>query len=297
MKKRFKILGVLLFLGILFLHFYLPRIITEIRNPLTQIDFDEVELPKEVETKYFTSFDGLKLCYNLRYTNQPITKGTIILLHGIRSRKEQYLELSQYLSLRGYNTVALDLRAHGKSEGTHCTFGVKEKQDISFLIDKLSSLGIVDEIGIWGQSLGGAITLQATAYDSRIKYAIVESTFTDLKTIVADYMEFNLGFKSKFLNQYLVYRAGKIAGFTPAEASPLLACKNITVPILLVHGNHDKRINIKYGKANFQNINSKHKQFLEIDKATHLNVWKIGGEEYFKQVLTFLENVRHEKID
>ena len=182
MKKTLKILVIILFTGILILHFYIPRIITEIKNPLTEVKFDKVKLPEEVVTKYFMSFDGYKQYYNLRHSNQPVVKGTIILLHGIRSRKEQYLELSNYLSLRGYNTVALDLRAHGSSEGVHCTFGVKEKRDVASLIDELYSLGLENNLGVWGQSLGGAVAIQSTAFDDRIQFAIVESTFTNLKT-------------------------------------------------------------------------------------------------------------------
>lgn len=291
MKKALKIFGIILFLGILFLHFYIPRIITEIKGPLIQAGFEEINLPEGIQKKYFTTFDGLEQCYNLRFGQQSITKGTIILLHGIRSRKEHFITLSNLLSLKGYNTVALDLRAHGESEGTHCTFGVKEKQDVAYLIDELNTLGIVDKIGIWGQSLGGAVALQATSFDSRINYAIVESTFIDLATITADYMQLNLGFSSELLTNYLVCRAGKIAGFKPDLASPLIECKSITVPVLIVHGNKDKRIKIAYGKANYKNLNTKNKKFLEVEGATHLNVWEVGGEEYFKKVFNFLEGI------
>lgn len=296
MKKTLKILAIILFTGVLILHFYIPRIITEIKNPLTEVTFDKLKLPEEFVTKYFMSFDGYKQCYNLRYSNQPVVKGTIILLHGIRSRKEQYLELSEYLSLRGYNTIALDLRAHGSSEGVHCTFGVKEKRDVASLIDELYSLGLENNLGVWGQSLGGALAIQSTAFDDRIQFAIIESTFTDLKTITADYMELNLGFRSQNLSDYLVSRAGEIAEFNPNEANPLILCKEITVPVLMVHGSNDKRINIKYGKANFQNLNSNNKQFLEIENATHLNVWKVGGEAYLNQVFKFLKRVNKNNL-
>lgn len=290
MKKGLKISITILIITILISHFYLPRIITEIKNPLVYREFDDIKLPNEFELNNFVSFDDLKLEYFIKYCKTKLPKGTIILLHGIRSNKEHFIELSTYLASKGYNAVALDLRAHGYSEGKHCTFGVKEKKDIVSLIDDLKSKGL-DKIGIWGQSLGGAIALQSTEYDQRIQFAIVESTFTDLESIVADYTEFHLGIKNQFLNEYLVYRAGKIAGFNPEIASPYKACKNISVPTLIVHGNDDKRIDIQYGKANFKVLKSNNKQFIEVDKATHLNVWEIGGEDYFNNVLEFIEGV------
>ncbi len=288
MKKGLKILITILIVTILISHFYIPRIITEIKNPLTYRELDDIKLPNEFMVNNFVSFDDFQLEYFIKYSKTNSAKGTIILLHGIRSKKEHFIELSTYLASKGYNAVALDLRAHGNSEGKHCTFGVKEKKDIANLIDDLKSKGF-DKIGVWGQSLGGAVALQATEYDKRIQFAIVESTFTDLKTVVADYTGFHLGIKNQFINEYLVYRAGKIAGFNPEVASPYKACENISVPTLIVHGNDDKRIDIQYGRANYKGLKSHNKQFIEVDKATHLNVWEKGGKEYFNKVLEFIQ--------
>ncbi|MFT5055883.1 MAG: esterase/lipase [Pseudoalteromonas distincta] len=65
--------------------------------------------------------------------------------------------------------------------------------------------------------------------------------------------------------------------------------KNIEQPILIIHGNKDKRINIQYAKSNFSKIPSSKKEFIEIENANHLNVWKIGGSKYFERVITFIE--------
>ena len=48
-----------------------------------------------------------------------------------------FIDLSTFLSENGFNSVALDLRAHGESEGQLCSFGVNEKKDIQKLIDYL----------------------------------------------------------------------------------------------------------------------------------------------------------------
>ena len=125
----------------------------------------------------------------------------------------------------------MDLRAHGKSGGTHCTFGVKEKNDISELINVLEKKeNIDDNIGIWGQSLGGAIGLQAIGNDKRIKFGIIESTFSDFKTITNDYFNYHIGFNVKLLTNYLVSRAGKIADFAPEDAKPEKYCTKIKQP-------------------------------------------------------------------
>ena len=43
---------------------------------------------------------------------------TILFLHGVMARSDQYLQTcSQLHSLTGDNVIALDLRGHGKSDG------------------------------------------------------------------------------------------------------------------------------------------------------------------------------------
>jgi len=98
---------VLFVIGLLFTHFYLPRFITEIRNPLVLLVKGKNQLHLssgfqgtglEGKTISFNSFDGVELSAYLTYSGTDSTKGTIILLHGIRSSKECFKGLSKRLS-------------------------------------------------------------------------------------------------------------------------------------------------------------------------------------------------------
>jgi dipeptidyl aminopeptidase/acylaminoacyl peptidase len=294
-KRTFLILFVV---GLLLTHFFIPRLIAEIRNPVVGLIKRNPNVSHKLtgnensETKRkiisINSFDGIKLSASITYSKLDSVKGTIILLHGIRSNKSQFLDLSNFLSENGYNTVAMDLRAHGESEGQFCSFGVNEKKDVQKLIDHLSQNENMTHIGIWGQSLGGAISLQALGFDERLKFGIVESAFTDFHTIVNDYFDLHAGFSFAPFSNYLVNRTGSIAEFDPYDASPIKYCERIVQPILIVHGNEDERIHIKYGRENFSKIQSEDKEFIEIDNANHNNVWKVGGKEYFDKILLFL---------
>jgi dipeptidyl aminopeptidase/acylaminoacyl peptidase len=295
--KRFLIL--VLILGALLTHFFIPRLITEIRNPVVglikrnknsshKIITNNNNSEVKSKTISIQSFDDFKLSARITYSNTEHPKGTIILLHGIRSNKNHFIELSEFLSKNGFNAVALDSRAHGESEGDFCSFGVNEKKDIQSLITYLSDNENLDHFGVWGQSLGGAIGLQAMGFDNRIKFGIIESAFSDFRSTVDDYFQLYAGFSFEPFSNYLVTRAGTIAEFDQNDASPITYCENIYQPILLVHGNIDERINIKYAKANFSKIPSQQKELLEIDNAKHADVWKIGGDAYFDKVLKFL---------
>jgi alpha-beta hydrolase superfamily lysophospholipase len=220
-------------------------------------------------------------------------RGTIILLHGIRGYKEYFTDLTAQLNDSGYNTLALDLRAHGSSGGEYCTFGYHEKKDLKAAVDFLLSKPNADStIGLWGQSLGGAIAYQALENDKRLKFGIIESTFSELKTIVHDYSERMFGFSISWVNKYALNRAGTMADFIPKDVSPFASAANVTQPMLVAHGTKDRNINFDYGKANFDNLNSENKTFLAIEGAGHNSLWQVGGEEYRQQVYQFLSSLR-----
>lgn len=133
-----------------------------------------------------------------------------------------------------------------------------------------------------GQSLGGAISLQTMDFDKRIQFGIIESTFSSLNGITHDYCKRMTGINIPFITNFLLYRSGKIANFPPEKIIPKQNCKKITQPIIFVHGNKDEHINIKYNRENFNNVTHSNKEFIEIEKATHLNVWQSKG--YFDSI-------------
>lgn len=217
-------------------------------------------------------------------------KGIIILVHGIGSCKEHQFPLAEKLANQGYSSYIFDGRAHGKSEGDYCTFGFYEKQDISSIVTLLKNNKANTPIGIRGHSLGGAIAIQSLAFDERIAFGIIESTFTDVSQIVYDYKKRILkGIGIRWISNYILEKAEKIALFSAEKTKPINAVKNITQPFIFAHGEADKRISIQYGKELFNNCSSTNKNFITIPDAGHNSLHTIGGHEYFQQVFHFLQ--------
>ncbi len=295
LSSFFTILFLIIIAGVL-IYIIAPRFIIETSHPFLRdginTAYDSADLKGEhltIQTK-----DNYKLSAFLAYSKTEITFGTVILIHGITKSKELFIPLSKFLTAQGFNTVALDLRAHGKSEGQYTTFGFYEKYDISNLIDLLVSKGLLN-IGIWGHSLGGATSIQAMALDKRLKFGIIESTFSEMKNIVHVYFKHYLGFHYKVLSEYITHRAGEIGNFNPDLVVPFEDCKQIDQPVLMVHGNMDKKISIKSGLRNFKNLKSKVKEFITVENANHINLWETAGEKiYFSKVVQFIKkNTTH----
>ncbi len=282
---------------ILLFNYWGPRLIVQVKfgkasKAVTALVSEQRQVEhysKDFKRLVIESDDGLKLAGLLLKTEQVPAKGTVILVHGIRSSKEYFLPIAQWLNQRGYHALLLDQRAHGESDGKYCTFGVQEKRDVRIWVDELVAENQeVTPIGIWGQSLGGAVALQALACDDRLEFGIIESAFSDFASIVHDYFKLFLGVEMPFITDYLIWRAGQVAGFDPACVVPAQSAKQIQQPVFMVHGERDNRIDWHYARTNFDNLASTDKTFITYPEATHFNVWKMGGEDYFNQVEQFL---------
>lgn len=294
-KRLFAALALITFLGAFYVgHFLLPQIMVKTGDPINKLrklgaqyqnpneaglDFDSISIK---------SFDSLTLAAYYIPTTDSLAKATIIMLHGIRAYKEHFISISKMLVDSGYNVALLDNRAHGDSEGEYCTFGVKEKNDVAVLIDYLEKHYQATNIGVWGQSLGGAIAMQSLAADKRIKFGIIESTFSNCKEVAHDYINRFAPFLPRFYASYIIYRGAKMANFKLDDANPKDAAILVDQPIFLAHGVDDDRINIKYSKENLSSLKSKNVSYLPVEGANHVNVWQVGGSEYFKRVFEFL---------
>lgn len=287
----------LLVLGFGLIHYIGPRVVIKTSNSRFEaykfIERGDITHVNSIyDSLIVKTNDGLLLHGFLIYTPSEIQKGTIVFVHGIRAGKEIFIPQAERLAIQGFNSVIFDLRAHGKSEGDYCTYGFYEKHDLRLLLDSLDSIeSISRNYGVWGQSLGGAIALQTLEIDTRLKFGIIESTFSDLHTIIHDYTAYNLGFDFHALTNYVIYRSGKLGKFNIDEVVPVESAKNITQPVLVAHGEVDNRVDNNYGRQIFDNLASKQKELIIIDSAKHTNVWSKGGDEYFEKVLSFVSNI------
>lgn len=270
--------------------------IVEIGNPIYNIanKFTQSNLAVDISKNHKNEYsciskDGIKLRFDILRSESETQKGTILLLHGINSSKEAMLPLSNFLVKNGYNSVLIDLRCHGESGGKYCTYGYYEKYDIVSILDTLSKINLSQNFGIWGQSLGAAISLQALAIDKRLNFGVIESTFSEFRLIAHDYAKFHIGFDLPFVTDYAIYRAENLAHFCADSVKPYLSARKTDQKIIMVHGENDKRISIDYGLKNYNNLRSENKRFIRIKDAGHLDLWQKAGTNYFKDILSLIE--------
>ncbi len=213
------------------LHFLLPLLIYKpYARPCPRVEADKLTV------RTFTPAPEIELAANV--LSPDTLRGTVLLIHGKSGCKERYFNLQLDLATIGVRTIAIDMRAHGRSEGGYATYGYHEKDDVASIVDQLREEPGGDlPIGILGKSMGGAIALQALATTDELDFGIIEETFADFPDVTETYAErLFYGLLPQWMTDYSLQRAGEVAGFDPAAVSPELAAENITVPILMSHG-------------------------------------------------------------
>ena len=207
-------------LGFIGVYYIAPYGITQ--PPRVKVSTTPNELGLISKTLVIETKDDIELRGYWIMSKTDTTKGIVILIHGIGGCKEHFLNLANELSKKGIASIVFDGRAHGQSGGKFCTYGFKEKMDVAQIVDKIKQQEPNLPIGVWGNSLGGAIAIQSLEYDNRIEFGIIESTFTDLNQIVYDYKRRILkGVGIRSVSDYALRRAGKIADFDPLQVSRL----------------------------------------------------------------------------
>ena len=85
----------------------------------------------------------------------PEAKGSVVLVHGVNRSRIEMVKKTPFLHQHGWNSLLLDLRAHGESGGSATTFGVREKEDVRAAVGFARSRADAPVV-LWGISLGGS---------------------------------------------------------------------------------------------------------------------------------------------
>ena len=233
--------------------------------------------------------DSVALACCILRTPDPHPKGTVLMLHGISACKEHNFGLARMLNDNGWHVALTDLRAHGQSGGAYCTFGYYEKRDMSLILTEIALRDCPPPYGIFGESLGGAVAIQALAADARWNFGVVESTFDDLVNVAAQYGYNWFGFRSHALAAAVMQSSGRIANFPPDSVCPMHAAKSVRCPVFVAHGANDEKIPADHTQRIFQNLASAEKERVVVAGAGHSDLHSVGGAEHEQRILRFLD--------
>ena len=186
------------------------------------------------------SYDGLKL--HGRYYAVQDGAPVIIAFHGYRSAALRDCAIGFSLGLKyGYNVLAVDQRAHGKSEGHVITFGIKERYDCRSWVAYITErFGADRPILLSGISMGAATVLMAADLDlpENVKGIIADCAYSSPSDIICKVCH-DIGYPVKLTYPFVRLGARIFGSFDLEAASAVRSVGNTNLPILLIHGEKD----------------------------------------------------------
>lgn len=166
------------------------------------------------------------------------TKKAIILLHGYPADKGNILTSLSFLS-KDFNLLFFDFRYLGESEGKYSTGGAKEVLDLLAAISYLENRGI-EEVGVWGFSMGGAVALMGQQKSQNIKAVISEAAYANLGDLV--YQLYRIPYLRTPLAYLTVLWGRVILDINAYDVSPEMSVQKSSIPMLIIHSKNDEVI-------------------------------------------------------
>jgi uncharacterized protein len=238
------------------------------------------------KTVYITNNDSLKL--EAWYMTVPGAKGTVVLFHGHGGNKSGNVTEAATFRSMGYNTLMVDLRAHGGSEGNTCTIGTEEAEDVRAAYAYVKAGG-EKNIVLWGISLGAATITRAVHEYDEIQPAkiILEMPFGSLMDAVEGRVKL-MKLPAQPLATLLTFWGGVEHGFWAFKNKPYEFAKKINCPVLLQWGKNDPRVKRSETDAVYNNLPAQ-KKLVVYDSCGHESLCKKETEKWTKEVTEFLQ--------
>lgn len=203
--------------------------------------------------------------------------GNLVLLHGRKGRKEDYLSIAERLCAAGFRCILPDLPAHGDHPVKTITYGVREAGlPAQVLNDAAKQFGFSKHpCGLFGMSMGGSVAVHAAARaDAPWKSLVVIASFDSLLPAIEGQAALRVGHA---LAPPWVEAAGKVyerkTGLPLAAIQPCQRAPYVPVPTLVAHGTKDTVTPISSGRKLYDSLSpSIEKRWIEIPGAEHDNV-------------------------
>jgi pimeloyl-ACP methyl ester carboxylesterase len=217
--------------------------------------------------------------------------GTIVMLHGHASRREQMLPIAERFCAAGFRCVIPDMPGHGTNRLRAGSFGFTDKSLPARVLEEVAARFnfAPENTAIFGLSMGGAIA--AFAVESRRDLwssMITVSTFAELETVTSNAAGSMLGRAGFLVDPALRLCALGCycrARFWPSEVNPLGVHAKLVLPRLFVHGANDGYITPRHAER--LTAAAAGSRLILVPKGNHTNTLMIGGSELYADMCQF----------
>jgi pimeloyl-ACP methyl ester carboxylesterase len=168
------------------------------------------------------------------------SKKCAVLIHGYSDAKVGGIAWAPMLRSLGFNVLAIDLRAHGESDGLYSTAGFWERHDVSQVLDQTRAArpGETEELILFGISLGAATAAATAALRSDLSAVILEAPFADFESATHLHAD-RMGAPGPVFQRAAYRLAQRLAGADFSAVRPVDTIPQIQCPLLVIQSGDD----------------------------------------------------------
>lgn len=226
---------------------------------------------------------------------RPQTDRVIIAVSGHGGCKEEVLGIGSFLWKAGFNVLLFDYRGCGcnKDKGDMQTLGHRELEDfqaaIAYAKKRFADEGRKAKIGLFGGSLGGAVSLVAAARDPEIQAIWADSSFTDRREVITHGWQTITKLPGTPFIEMADWFFRQRTGQPIAEFSPLAEIKKMQPrPIFIVHGGGDVITPVEHAYRLYDAAPGPKELWVEPD-LYHCGVYFNHRAEYTRRAIEFFD--------
>jgi uncharacterized protein len=210
---------------------------------------------------------------------------SVALLHDVNEGKLAYLELAYQLFFMGYNTLLIDMKAHGNSDGSEFGINMGEAQQCQQYVHFLKSEKQQQHVFIFGKGCGAAIAMLYATMDTTLSGLLLQSPFNNF----SDYIDRKIFNKFESYT-WLVQNPIKINISKKGQLPPLATLiKTIKIPVFIIMGSADTVILPEESTAVYDSSTHPFNRIMNIKNGQHDDLEVVAGKQYYEEISSFIQ--------
>lgn len=245
-------------------------------------------LKEKSEDVFLLTKSGIKV-HALLCKTPKLSRKYIIMCHGYKGNAYNLGFQAYNFVKMGYNVLAIDGRASGKTEGKYIGMGSLEKSDLKGYVNFILARDPQAQIALYGISMGAAEVMMASADDlpQNVKAIVEDSGYTDVWSMLKRQTRETLHiFPEPILFLASIY-AKLVIGLDFKKASAVEAVKKTNIPILFIQGTEDRCIPFEMFDTLYKSCASEKETYV-VEGADHMQCDVVDPERYYRTVGGFL---------